>query len=124
MTALVANLPGLNVKNSPEFRQSLPTVRSRHSDQPQRFSESTKELDFCSDSVSNGHHKSRNKHKSQGMHSARSTASLDMKEIQLQAQRRRPSRIEVAMENLQKSRKSSQSMEFDSEPTYYRMQVI
>lgn len=129
VTALVANLPGLNVRNSMELRQSLPTVRSRHSDHSRRLTESRspKELDFSSDGVSNGHHKSRTRQKHQGFQLTRSTASLDCKQtpIQSQLQRRRPPRIESAMDHLSKSRKSVsqlQSLEFDSEPTYYRLQ--
>ncbi|XP_072745992.1 uncharacterized protein Sprt isoform X2 [Anoplolepis gracilipes] len=129
VTALVANLPGLNVKSCTELRQSLPTVRSRHSDHSKRLidARNQRELDFSSDGVSNGHHKSRNKQKHQGLQLARSTASLDCKQSLMQSQmhRRRSPRAESAMEHLHKSRKSvSQlhSLEFDSEPTYYRLQ--
>ncbi|XP_014487420.1 PREDICTED: uncharacterized protein LOC106751133 [Dinoponera quadriceps] len=129
VTALVANLPGLNVRSPTELRQSLPTVRSRHSDHARRVTDarSPRELDFSSDGVSNGHHKSRNKQKHQGLQLARSTASLDCKQspMQSQLQRRRSPRVESAMEHLHKSRKSGsqlQSLEFDSEPTYYRLQ--
>lgn len=133
MTALVANLPGLNIRSPGDLRQSLPTVRSRQSDSARRLTESRspKELlDFSSDSATNGHHKSRNRQKggSSGFQMSRSTASLDCQQAQpqLQSQRRRSSRLDCAMEQLHKSRKSSQalqSLEFDSEPTYYRMQV-
>ncbi|KAH0955894.1 hypothetical protein HN011_006817 [Eciton burchellii] len=129
VTALVANLPGLNVRNSTELRQSLPTIRSRHSDHPRRSVDirGLRELDFSSDGVSNGHHKPRNRQKHQGMQLARSTASLDCKQspMQSQMQRRRSPRVESAMEHLHKSRKNGsqlQSLEFDSEPTYYRLQ--
>ncbi|XP_011647822.1 uncharacterized protein LOC105433983 isoform X1 [Pogonomyrmex barbatus] len=130
VTALVtANLPGLNVKSCTELRQSLPIVRSRHSDHSRRLtdSRSQRELDFSSDGVANGHHKSRNRQKHQGLQLARSTASLDCKQspMQSQMQRRRSPRVESAMEHLHKSRKSGsqlQSLEFDSEPTYYRLQ--
>lgn len=129
VTALVANLPGLNMKSCTELRQSLPTVRSRHSDHSRRLTDSRnqRELDFSSDGVSNGH-KSRNRQKHQGLQLARSTASLDCKQslTQSQVQRRRSPRAESAMEHLHKSRKSIsqlQSLEFDSEPTYYRLQV-
>ncbi|XP_011868813.1 PREDICTED: uncharacterized protein LOC105562516 [Vollenhovia emeryi] len=129
VTALVANLPGLNVKSCTELRQSLPTVRSRHSDHSRRLADSKnqRELDFSSDGVANGHHKSRNRQKHQGLQLARSTASLDCKQspMQSQMQRRRSPRVESAMEHLHKSRKSGsqlQSLEFDSEPTYYRLQ--
>ncbi|XP_017798024.1 PREDICTED: uncharacterized protein LOC108579092 [Habropoda laboriosa] len=125
VTALVANLPGLNVRNSMELRQSLPTVRNRHSDHSKRSidTKSTKELDFSSDSVSNTHQKSRNKQKQQGFQLTRLAASLDCKQPQLpsQLQRRRPS----AMEHLSKNRKNLsqvQPLDFDSEPTYYRLQ--
>lgn len=131
VTALVANLPGLNVRSPTEFRQSLPTVRSRHSDNSKRITESrnSKELDFSSDGAANGHQKSRSKQKSPGFQLTRSTASLDFKQSQLQlhSPRRRTPRVESAMEQLQKSRKNGhhlQSLEFDSEPTYYRLQVI
>lgn len=130
MTALVANLPGLNVRSSTELRQSLPTVRSRHSDHSRRLMDSRnqRELDFSSDGVANGHHKSRNRQKHQGLQLARSTASLDCKQSLMpsQVQHRRSPRTESAMDHLHKSRKSVsqlQSLEFDSEPTYYRLQV-
>jgi len=130
VTALVANLPGLNVRSSTELRQSLPTIRSRHSDHPRRSVDvrGLRELDFSSDGVSNGHHKPRNRQKHQGIQLARSTASLDCKQspMQSQIQRRRSPRVESAMEHLHKSRKNGsqlQSLEFDSEPTYYRLQV-
>ncbi|KMQ96768.1 hypothetical protein RF55_2926 [Lasius niger] len=129
VTALVANLPGLNVRSCTELRQSLPTVRSRHSDHSRRLTDSRnqRELDFSSDGVSNGHHKSRNRQKHQGLQLARSTASLDCKQslMQSQMQHRRSPRAESAMDHLHKSRKSVsqlQSLEFDSEPTYYRLQ--
>ncbi|XP_036146233.1 uncharacterized protein LOC105830436 [Monomorium pharaonis] len=134
VTALVANLPGLNVRSSTELRQSLPTVRSRHSsDHSRRLTDSARsqrELDFSSDGAANGHHKPRNRQKHQGLQLARSTASLDCKQspvLQSQMQQRRRSpRVESAMEHLHKSRKSGsqqlQSLEFDSEPTYYRLQ--
>lgn len=130
MTALVANLPGLNVRSCTELRQSLPTVRSRHNDHSRRSTDSRnqRELDFSSDGVSTGHHKSRNRQK-HGLQLARSTASLDCKQslIQSQVQRRRSPRVESTMEHLHKSRKNIsqlQSLEFDSEPTYYRLQVF
>lgn len=128
MTALVANLPGLNVKSCTELRQNLPTVRSKHSDHSRRLTDarSQREFDFSSDGVANSHHKSRNRQKHQGLQLARSMASLDCKSTQSQMQRRRSPRIESAMENLHKNRKSGsqlQSLEFDSEPTYYRLQV-
>ncbi|EZA56334.1 hypothetical protein X777_02953 [Ooceraea biroi] len=128
VTALVANLPGLNVRSSTELRQSLPTIRSRHGDHSRRSADvrSPRELDFSSDGVSNGHHKPRNRQKHQGLQLARSTASLDCKSpMQSQIQRRRSPRIESSMEHLHKSRKNGsqlQSLEFDSEPTYYRLQ--
>ncbi|EGI57390.1 PREDICTED: uncharacterized protein LOC105153895 isoform X2 [Acromyrmex echinatior] len=127
VTALVANLPGLNVRSCTELRQSLPTVRSRHSDQSRRLTDSRnqREFDFSSDGVANGHHKSRNRQKHQGLQLARSTASLDCKQSPMQVQRRRSPRVESAMEHLHKNRKSGsqlQSLEFDSEPTYYRLQ--
>lgn len=128
VTALVANLPGLNVRSCTELRQSLPTVRSKHNDHSRRSTDSRnqRELDFSSDGVSTGHHKSRNRQK-HGLQLARSTASLDCKQslIQSQMQRRRSPRVESTMEHLHKSRKSIsqlQSLEFDSEPTYYRLQ--
>ncbi|XP_017875907.1 uncharacterized protein LOC108622501 isoform X2 [Ceratina calcarata] len=120
VTALVANLPGLNMRNSKELRQSLPTVRNRHSD----HSKQSNELDFSSDTVTNGQ-RSRNKPKHQGYQLTRSTASLDCKQVAMQSQlpRRRPPRVESAMEHLSKSRRnSSQPLDFDSEPSYYRLQ--
>lgn len=130
MTALVANLPGLNVRSPTELRQSLPTVRSRHNDHSRRIIDprGPRELDFSSDGISNGHHKSRkDRQKLQGLQLARSTASLDCKQSPMQMQRRKSPRIESAMEHLQKSRRGStqlHSLEFDSEPTYYRLQVV
>ncbi|XP_015429670.1 PREDICTED: uncharacterized protein LOC107186341 [Dufourea novaeangliae] len=126
VTALVANLPGLNVRNSMELRQSLPTVRSRHSEQPKRLMDpkSLKDIDL-SDGVSNNQNKSRHRPKQQGFQLTGSTASLDCKQtpIQSQLQRRRPPRVESSMEHLSKNRRNSsqtQSLDFDSEPTYYR----
>ncbi|KAG9432867.1 hypothetical protein HZU67_04833 [Apis mellifera carnica] len=126
VTALVANLPGLNIRNSMELRQSLPTVRNRHSDHSKRSTDVkiSSELDSSLVSVSNGHHKSRSKQKHQGSSVTGSTASLDCKDTQLQ-QRRRPPRVESAMEHLSNNRKNSsrvQPLDFDSEPTYYRLQ--
>ncbi|CAL7933743.1 unnamed protein product [Xylocopa violacea] len=125
VTALVANLPGLNMRNSKELRQSLPTVRSRHSDHSKRSIDlrSPNEFNFSLDNISNGHHKLRNKQKHQGFQLTRSTASLDCK--QTQVQRRRSPRIESAMEHLSKNRINSpqvQTLDFDSEPNYYRLQ--
>ncbi|XP_033357533.1 uncharacterized protein LOC117237560 isoform X1 [Bombus vosnesenskii] len=129
VTALVANLPGLNVRNSMELRQSLPTVRSRHSDHSKRSLDVkiSNEFDSSSASIFNGHHKSRSKQKHQGFPLTRSTASLDCKQTQIQSQlqRRRPPRVESALEHLSKNRKNSsqvQPLDFDSEPTYYRLQ--
>ncbi|XP_068969857.1 uncharacterized protein sprt isoform X1 [Bombus flavifrons] len=129
VTALVANLPGLNVRNSMELRQSLPTVRSRHNDHSKRSLDVkiSNEFDSSSASIFNGHHKSRSKQKHQGFPLTRSTASLDCKQTQIQSQlqRRRPPRVESALEHLSKNRKNSsqvQPLDFDSEPTYYRLQ--
>ncbi|XP_060811555.1 uncharacterized protein LOC132904821 isoform X1 [Bombus pascuorum] len=129
VTALVANLPGLNVRNSMELRQSLPTVRSRHNDHSKRSLDVkiSNEFDSSSTSIFNGHHKSRSKQKHQGFPLTRSTASLDCKQTQIQSQlqRRRPPRVESALEHLSKNRKNSsqvQPLDFDSEPTYYRLQ--
>ncbi|XP_050577713.1 uncharacterized protein LOC126916223 isoform X2 [Bombus affinis] len=130
VTALVANLPGLNVRNSMELRQSLPTVRSRHNDHSKRSLDLkiSNEFDSSSASIFNGHHKSRSKQKHQGFPLTRSTASLDCKQTQIQSQlqRRRPPRVESALEHLSKNRKNSsqvQPLDFDSEPTYYRLQT-
>nr|XP_033329117.1 uncharacterized protein LOC117221889 isoform X1 [Megalopta genalis] len=129
VTALVANLPDLNVRNSMELRQSLPTIRHRHSDQPKRLIDpkNLKEIDVPSDNVTNSHNKSRTRQKQQGFHITGSTTSLDCKQVQMQTQlqRRRPPRIESAIEHLSKNRRNSsqtQSLDFDSEPTYYRFQ--
>lgn len=131
MTALVANLPDLNVRNSMELRQSFPTIRHRHSDQPKRLMDpkNLKEVDVSSDNVTNNHNKSRTRQKQQGFHMMGSTTSLDCKQVQMQnqLQRRRPPRIESAIEHLSKNRRNSsqtQSLDFDSEPTYYRFQVL
>ncbi|XP_016908368.1 uncharacterized protein LOC107995393 isoform X1 [Apis cerana] len=128
VTALVANLPGLNIRNSMELRQSLPTVRNRHSDHSKRSSTDVKisnELDSSLVSVSNGHHKSRTKQKHQGSSVTGSTASLEAQTSSQLQQRRRPPRVESAMEHLSNNRKNSsraQPFDFDSEPTYYRLQ--
>nr|XP_050861399.1 uncharacterized protein LOC127068959 isoform X4 [Vespula vulgaris] len=120
VTALVANLPSPKIRNPTELRQSLPTMRSRQSDHGRHFatSRSPKENDFFSDGVSYSHQKPRNRQKHQAFPLARSTASLDCKQTQSQLQRRRLATIESGME----SRKSHQlqTLEFDSEPTYYR----
>lgn len=130
VTALVANLPGLGVKSPSELRQSLPTVRTRHSDHPRRVNESrnSKDSDFASDGTTSHHHhhhhKSKARQRPQGYQLARSTASLDCKQSHSQIQRR-PPRAESAMEQIHKSRRNApslQSLEFDSEPTYYRLQ--
>lgn len=82
-------------------------------------------MDFSPDSH---HHRPRGRDNKtlMGFQLTRSTASLDCKpQIQLQSQRRRSSKFDSAIEHLHKSRRSSQglqSLEFDSEPTYYRMQ--
>lgn len=115
-----------------ELRQSLPTVRNRHSDHSKRSIDvkiSNELVDSSLVSVSNGHHKSRTKQKHQGSSVTGSTASLDCKEAQIpsQLQRRRPPRVESAMEHLSNNRKNSsraQPLDFDSEPTYYRLQVF
>lgn len=114
-----------------ELRQSLPTVRSRHNDHSKRSLDVKipNEFDSSSASIFNGHHKSRSKQKHQGFPLTRSTASLDCKQTQIQSQlqRRRPPRVESALEHLSKNRKNSsqvQPLDFDSEPTYYRLQVF
>ncbi|XP_043272584.1 uncharacterized protein sprt isoform X2 [Venturia canescens] len=134
VTALVANLPGLNVRSPADLRQSLPTVRTRQTDQGRTFvqdSRNPKELlDFSSDSATNGHQKSRSRQKGVSLTNfqlTRSTASLDFHQSQgqLQSQRRRSSRLDSTADQMHKSRRSSQalqSLEFDSEPTFYRMQ--
>ena len=129
VTALVANLPGLNVRNSMELRQSLPMVKTKHGDHSKRLldSKSSKEVDFSSDSASNSHPKSRTRQKHQGFQLTGSTTSLDYRQTQLPShlQHRRPTRIESAMEQLSKNRKNTsqiQSVDFDSEPTYHRLQ--
>ena len=131
VTALVANLPGLNVRNSMELRQSLPMVKSKNGDHSKRLldSKSPKEVDISSDSASNSHPKSRTRQKHQGFQLTGSTTSLDYRQTQLPShlQHRRPTRIESAMEQLSKNRKNAsqiQSVDFDSEPTYYRLQDI
>ncbi|XP_066589035.1 uncharacterized protein sprt [Prorops nasuta] len=129
VTALVANLPGLTVRSPTDLRQSLPILRNKQTDQIRHLTEaqSPKEVDFSSDGMSSGQHKSRNRRiqEKQNFQLTRSTASLDCKQSQIsQITRRRHPRIE-SMEHLHKTRKSTsqlQSMEFDSEPTYYRMQ--
>lgn len=114
-----------------ELRQSLPTVRSRHNDHSKRSLDVkiSNEFDSSSASIFNSHHKSRSKQKHQGFPLTRSTASLDCKQTQIQSQlqRRRPPRVESALEHLSKNRKNSsqvQPLDFDSEPTYYRLQVF
>ncbi|XP_020706640.1 uncharacterized protein LOC105683564 isoform X2 [Athalia rosae] len=126
VTALVANLPGLGVKSPSELRQSLPTVRTKHGDHPRRTSESrnSKEMDFASDG-NHGHHKNKTRQRPQGYQLARSTASLDCKQSSNSQVQRRLPRAESAMEQIHKSRRNApslQSLEFDSEPTYYRLQ--
>lgn len=130
VTALVTNLPGLNVRNSMELRQSLPMVKSRHSDHSKSLTETKnpKEIDFSSDSASNSHHRSKTRQKHQGFQLTGSTTSLNCRQTQLQSQlqRRKPSRVESAMEQLSKNCKNAlqaQPVDFDSEPTYYRLQV-
>lgn len=131
VTALVANLPGLGVKSPSELRQSLPTVRTRHGDNGRsRVSESrnSKDSDFASDgTTASSNHKSKTRQRPQAYQLARSTASLDCKQTHSSSQiQRRPPRAESAMEQVHKNRRNApslQSLEFDSEPTYYRIQV-
>ncbi|XP_014614225.1 PREDICTED: uncharacterized protein LOC106792354 [Polistes canadensis] len=124
VTALVANLTNPKVRNPTDLRQSLPTMRSRQSDHGKSShfatTRSPKENDFFSDGVSyGGHQKPRNRQKHQAFPLARSTVSLDCKQTQSQLQRRR---LPTTMESGMESRKSQQlqTLEFDSEPTYYR----
>ncbi|XP_046482182.1 uncharacterized protein sprt [Neodiprion pinetum] len=126
VTALVGNLPGLGAKSPAELRQSLPTVRTRHGDHPRRMNETrlSKESDFGSDGATSHGHKAKTRQRPQGYQLARSTASLDCKQSHSGIQRR-PLRAESAMEQVHKSRRNApslQSLEFDSEPTYYRIQ--
>ncbi|KAK2581338.1 hypothetical protein KPH14_008109 [Odynerus spinipes] len=126
VTALVANLPSPKIRNPAEMRQSLPTMRSRQSDHGRHFttSRSPKENDFLSDGVSYGHQKPRSRQKHHQMFQlARSTASLDCKQTQSQLQRRRLPTIDLAIDN-RKSQQQLQTLEFDSEPTYYRQQEL
>ncbi|PSN44426.1 hypothetical protein C0J52_16449 [Blattella germanica] len=99
VTALVANLPGLDVgANSPsESRHSLPTVRPKqNAPTPQQTTKnqdarSTKSLDFGSDCSSGGlhhhhHHHRHEKHSHRHHHhhhlqNARSTNSLDLNKM-------------------------------------------
>ena len=96
VTALVANLPGLDVgANSPaESRHSLPTVRPKQNSTTQHIKNqdirSTKSLDFGSDCSSSGglhHHHRHEKHSHRHHHhhhhlqNARSTNSLDMNKL-------------------------------------------
>ncbi|XP_043487689.1 uncharacterized protein LOC122514742 [Polistes fuscatus] len=124
VTALVANLTNPKVRNPTDMRQSLPTMRSRQSDHGRSShfatTRSPKENDFFSDGVSyGGHQKPRNRQKHQAFPLGRSTVSLDCKQTQSQLQRRR---LPTTMESGMESRKSQQlqTLEFDSEPTYYR----
>lgn len=128
MTTLIANVPGLNIRSPAESRQSLSIGKCKQTENSKRWTESrnSKELDFSSDGATNGHQKLRNKHKSPTAQLTRSTANLVFKQSQIQLHSpRRKTRVESAMEQLQKNRKTNyQSLEFDSEPTYYRLQVL
>lgn len=126
VTTLIANVPGLNIRSPAESRQSLSIGKCKQTENSKRWTESrnSKELDFSSDGATNGHQKLRNKHKSPTAQLTRSTANLVFKQSQIQLHSpRRKTRVESAMEQLQKNRKTNyQSLEFDSEPTYYRLQ--
>ncbi|XP_015186160.1 PREDICTED: uncharacterized protein LOC107071568 isoform X2 [Polistes dominula] len=125
VTTLVANLTSPKVRNPTDLRQSLPSMRGRQNDHGRSSSHfvtsrSPKENDFFSDGVSyGGHQKPRNRQKHQAFPLGRSTVSLDCKQMQSQLQRRR---LATTMESRMESRKSQQlqTLEFDSEPTYYR----
>lgn len=130
VTALVGNLPGLNARSSCDLRQSISSsINNRQSDHLKRLNDMRdkyKEQDIT-DGTSSLQYKQRNKDKlSPGFQLTRSTASLDIK-TQNNTHRRRSSKFDIAIDHFNnKTRKSTnalQSLEFDSEPTYYRMQV-
>ncbi|XP_063973612.1 uncharacterized protein Sprt isoform X2 [Diachasmimorpha longicaudata] len=118
VTALVGNLPGMKVRSSGDLRHSSTSSKNRHSDHSRRIN--SKELDLLMEGF---HHKSR--HRDKALQLTRSTASLDCKsQTTVQSHRRRSSKYDSTID-LNKTRKSIHglsSLEFDSEPTYYRMQ--
>ncbi|XP_034942064.1 uncharacterized protein sprt [Chelonus insularis] len=130
VTTLVTNIPNLNVKSSRESCQSLPVVvKSRHSDYTQRLStvvdppsKSFKDFELSS--------KLRGREKSKALNFlqlTRSTASLDCGKSKVayrfQSQRRRSSKLdELTIKHPHNGiniNDRQQSLEFDSEPTYY-----
>ncbi|KAK0174428.1 hypothetical protein PV327_010197 [Microctonus hyperodae] len=127
VTALVGNLPGLNARSPVEIRSNLQTIRSRHSDNSRQLNnpKSPKNFDFTSNS--NQKLNNHEKNNTMSFQLTRSTASLDCKssQLQLKSQRRRSTTFDSNISQLQqKTRRNTHgfnSMEFDSEPTYYRM---
>ncbi|KAF7988991.1 hypothetical protein HCN44_007301 [Aphidius gifuensis] len=130
VTALVGNLPGLNARSSCDLRQSISSgINNRQSEHSKRLNDMrdkyNREQDIT-DGTSSLQYKPRSKDKlSPGFQLTRSTASLDIK-TQNNTHRRRSSKFDTAIDHFNnKNRKSTnalQSLEFDSEPTYYRMQ--
>lgn len=148
MTALIAGLPGLNVglkDSSSEPRQAIPDTKTT-SRIPNNYNESTNSQASASSSQTQQHHRNpRNRsHRtppvcnglqitdldsSPGSPALQLNTSLDSASV-TGITRKKPPRIDSVMaEQMRaqfKSRKHQlqmQSMDFDSEPTYYRMQV-
>ncbi|XP_031787588.1 uncharacterized protein LOC100123965 isoform X2 [Nasonia vitripennis] len=125
VTALISSMgPGLTLKGSPDTRQSLPNVKAmsgRHSDYS-----STEALSQPRTSRSGRHSSGKLQHQ----HLAKSTASLDLMQQQQHYQLHNSSMMNSSsprrqmQQQQQKSSRSKQQqmLEFDSEPTYYRMQ--
>lgn len=119
VTALVANLPGMRVRSSGDLRQSPCSSKNRRSDHSRRFN--LTELDSL---MENSYHKSGQPNKT--LQITRSTASLDCKlQTSGHSHRRRSAKHDstVDLNMTRKSIHGLSALEFDSEPTYYRMQV-
>lgn len=94
VTALISNLPGLEVgsKSPPETRNNLPTVRSKHSTASSKASEeghpvidsrSVKSLDLCLSEIDKIPRARHSKKRDSNLHNARSTNSLDIEPTSL-----------------------------------------
>lgn len=126
VTALISAMaPGLALKGSPDTRQSLPNVKATSA---RRGDYSSSEALSQPRTSRSGRHSSG---KLQHQHLAKSTASLDLMQQQQHYQLHNSSMMNSSsprrqMQQQQKSSRSKQQQqmhEFDSEPTYYRMQV-
>lgn len=129
VTTLVGNISGLGARSPGNLRQDLSTPIGRQSDSESRRlndkRDGSREVDKTDGGSCLLQQKSRSNREKMGFSLTRSTASLDFKS---QSHRRRSSRFDTTIDNFncKNNRKSTnclQSLEFDSEPNYYRIQV-